>query len=188
MKSNVSSSPFFHISPSSRITFHNGLESILFELTAIYGFFSNDSLQKNENSVLGQWVIYFIFPVTLIIQFAIVSYIFLNRMIHYVNAIKERYDEKMVDLTKDATYKAVTSGTTMLNHTMKNEVLKISMSIKLIKSSSVELNPDIDKYLKIINDSTDHMMGMVTRIHSICLLSQCDVKKRGILTGSKSGK
>lgn len=128
----------------------------------------------------------FIFPVTLITLFAIVSYIFLNRMLHYVNAIKDRYDEKLDDLTKDATYKAVTSGTTMLNHTIKNEVLKISMSINLIKSSSGELNPSISKYLQIINDSTDHMIDMVTRIHSQMQDVELNPQKNNVSTMIRS--
>lgn len=67
----------------------------------------------------------------------------------------------------DSTMRAMTSGTSIINHTIKNEIGKIHMLADRIKYNAVanvqrEINKDID----IVMDSTEHMLAMVTRIQS----------------------
>jgi len=66
----------------------------------------------------------------------------------------------------DHAMKAVSSGTRMLNHTLKNEIGKISISSENLSRA---LSPDDERSrqsLRIIADSADHMLAMVERIHS----------------------
>ena len=67
----------------------------------------------------------------------------------------------------DSTMRAMTSGTSILNHTIKNEIGKISILADRIKTIAVtnEQN-DIDKYIDTIIGSTEHMLAMVARIQS----------------------
>ena len=72
----------------------------------------------------------------------------------------------------DRTMKALTSGTSILNHTIKNEVIKISMCMDNIKhsiSTSVKDNPvsaEIDENIKIVLDSTSYLGVMINKIQS----------------------
>ncbi|TVX97692.1 sensor histidine kinase [Cohnella terricola] len=66
----------------------------------------------------------------------------------------------------DDAMKAVSSGTRMLNHTLKNEIGKISLSSENLSRA---LSPDDERSrqsLRIIADSADHMLAMVEKIHS----------------------
>lgn len=64
----------------------------------------------------------------------------------------------------DNTMKALDSGIAILNHTLKNEILKISMSNDNIKSYCDLSNDSINESYQVINESTSHMMAMVNRI------------------------
>lgn len=61
--------------------------------------------------------------------------------------------------------KVMTSGTAILNHAIKNEVLKISMSVDNIKTKAIN-DSEMDESLQVITDSTRYMMEMVKRIQS----------------------
>ncbi|MFS1512100.1 ATP-binding protein [Chengkuizengella sp. SCS-71B] len=60
--------------------------------------------------------------------------------------------------------KSVSSGTAILNHTLKNEIGKITLTTKNLKKSLEETNQDVDTYFKIINKASNHMQEMVDRI------------------------
>jgi len=67
----------------------------------------------------------------------------------------------------DSTIKAMTSGTAILSHSIKNEVFKISMCVKNIRNSvhKPQLNiDDINENIQTVLDSTDHLTAMMKRI------------------------
>ncbi len=64
----------------------------------------------------------------------------------------------------DNTVKAITSGTSILNHALKNELFKIGMCMQNIYMSIEQ--PDIDKQdirdnIKNVKESIDHMTSRV---------------------------
>lgn len=67
----------------------------------------------------------------------------------------------------DSTIKAMTSGTAILNHSIKNEIFKISMCMKNIRKS-VHKNKldidDVDGNIQTVLDATDHLTAMMKRI------------------------
>lgn len=67
----------------------------------------------------------------------------------------------------DSTMKLVTSGTSLLNHTIKNEIYKIEFGI-LNLSSIFKEHPDLKgtDFLNVILNSTQHLNDMVHRIQS----------------------
>ncbi|NBI27506.1 sensor histidine kinase [Chengkuizengella marina] len=72
-----------------------------------------------------------------------------------------------VSIEKDhlnTTIKSVSSGTAILNHTLKNEIGKITLTTRNLKKSLKETNQDIDTYFNIINRASNHMQEMVDRI------------------------
>lgn len=78
--------------------------------------------------------------------------------------IKLRFEKQILDNT----VKAITSGTSILNHTLKNELFKIGMCMQNIGMSLEQ--PDIDKQdirdnIKNVKESIDYMTVMVKRIH-----------------------
>lgn len=66
-----------------------------------------------------------------------------------------------------STMKAMNSGTAILNHSIKNEIFKISMCMKnirnLIHKTKVDIN-DVDENIQTILDATDHLTAMMRRI------------------------
>lgn len=70
---------------------------------------------------------------------------------------KDRFDTAM---------KAVSSGTAILNHTIKNEVAKISMCTEAIESMPAAADAGVQDHLRIIAHSTAHLQAMVSRIQS----------------------
>lgn len=65
----------------------------------------------------------------------------------------------------DTTMQAVTSGTTLLNHSIKNELGKISLSTVNLQRSLGENDVEAKEHLRIIAAASDHMLEMVGRIH-----------------------
>lgn len=64
----------------------------------------------------------------------------------------------------DRTMQAVSSGTSMLNHTIKNEIGKIALSTENVKGM---LPPDSDnalEQLEVISHSSEHLLAMVERM------------------------
>ncbi|TCM96160.1 histidine kinase/DNA gyrase B/HSP90-like ATPase [Paenibacillus sp. BK033] len=66
----------------------------------------------------------------------------------------------------EGTMKAVSSGAVQLNHSIKNEIGKIAISSDNLKRELAERSPDSLSHLAIITSASDHMLGMVNRIHS----------------------
>ncbi|MFS0838563.1 sensor histidine kinase [Paenibacillus sp. 1P03SA] len=66
----------------------------------------------------------------------------------------------------DTTMQAVTSGTTLLNHSIKNELGKISLSTVNLQESLGEKDAEVKEHLRIIASASDHMLDMVGRIHN----------------------
>jgi two-component system, sporulation sensor kinase B len=67
----------------------------------------------------------------------------------------------------NSTMKALTSGTTILNHSIKNEICKISMCMNNIKISANKPDADIqdvNENIQIVLDSTNHLTAMMKRI------------------------
>lgn len=60
---------------------------------------------------------------------------------------------------------AVSSGTAMLNHTIKNEIAKISMCAENVRSSLGAPDGEAAEQLDVIVKSAEHMKRMVSRIH-----------------------
>jgi len=72
----------------------------------------------------------------------------------------------------DRTLKALTSGTIILNHTIKNEVMKISMCMNNIKYSTANVvqdtpeKADVNENIEIVNDSINYLVVMINKIQS----------------------
>lgn len=66
----------------------------------------------------------------------------------------------------DNTMKAVSTGTNLLNHTIKNEIGKIAISSENLKRGLTEQDEMARQQLQIISDSSEHMLAMVERMHS----------------------
>jgi two-component system sporulation sensor kinase B len=69
----------------------------------------------------------------------------------------------------DSTLKAMTSGTAIMNHSIKNEILKMSMCMKNIRNSvhktNIDIN-DVDENIQTVLDATDHLTAMMKRIQN----------------------
>ncbi|WP_256761448.1 sensor histidine kinase [Cohnella sp. WQ 127256] len=66
----------------------------------------------------------------------------------------------------DNTMKSVSTGARLLNHTLKNEIGKIAISSENLKRGISTEDELSQQHLRIITDSSDHMLAMVERIHS----------------------
>ncbi|WP_068612586.1 sensor histidine kinase [Paenibacillus tuaregi] len=60
------------------------------------------------------------------------------------------------------TMNVATSGTTLINHTIKNEATKISYLTDKLRETGIEEKETLDS----INESTEHMLAMVNKIRS----------------------
>ncbi|GGF98216.1 sensor histidine kinase [Paenibacillus abyssi] len=79
-----------------------------------------------------------------------------------VLGVKLRFERDSLE----STMKAVSSGTTMLNHTIKNEIGKIAISTENLKHFVPPEDEQSKQHLQIISNASAHMLAMVTRIHS----------------------
>ncbi|GIO96516.1 hypothetical protein J14TS5_16020 [Paenibacillus lautus] len=64
----------------------------------------------------------------------------------------------------DRTMQAVSSGTSMLNHTIKNEIGKIAMSTENVKRLLPQDNGVAFEQLEVIANSSEHLLAMVGRM------------------------
>lgn len=70
----------------------------------------------------------------------------------------------------DRTLKALTSGTVILNHTIKNEVMKISLCMNNIRNSTEYTMKDmpetteVNESIEIVNDSIKYLSVMINKI------------------------
>lgn len=107
-----------------------------------------------------------LFPRTEVVQYLsiFIGYSFLMfivfMFINGVLGIKLGFQKQLLDHT----IKAVTSGTAILNHTIKNEINKISDCMEKINSLAVTKDSNALEYMQIVSNSTSHMLAMVERI------------------------
>lgn len=66
----------------------------------------------------------------------------------------------------ESTMRAVSTGTAMLNHTLKNEIGKIAISTENLKSMIPDPDEQSKQHMQIIMNASNHMLEMVGRMHS----------------------
>jgi two-component system sporulation sensor kinase B len=64
------------------------------------------------------------------------------------------------------TMRATFSGTAMLNHVIKNEVLKIDICMNNLIQYSQNLNPHVNELLQTIQTANTHLLALVNRVHN----------------------
>ncbi|WP_025691510.1 sensor histidine kinase [Paenibacillus zanthoxyli] len=92
-------------------------------------------------------------------------FLFLWKALHRGGAfhgIKLRYERE----TRQNAMRAITSGTSLLNHTIKNQIYKINSSLQIMKPYNTRLDSICIESIDIIERSADHLMDMVDRIQS----------------------
>jgi signal transduction histidine kinase len=109
----------------------------------------------NSSNQIWRYVVFF-----LIISF----FIFIWKALGSgsLNGIKLRYERE----AREKTSKAVTSGTSLLNHSIKNQIYKINSSLQIIQPHSHNLDASCQKAVEIINKSSNHLIEMVDRMQS----------------------
>ncbi len=70
---------------------------------------------------------------------------------------------KFTTTAKD-TFGNLFSGVELFNHSVKNEIVKISMTLDNIKASSTSLDADMNEQLQVIFNSAEHLMEMSEKI------------------------
>lgn len=96
-------------------------------------------------------------------EFWIFLYLFVSFIFF---AIKDSAMGARITIEKQfhSTMRAMSSGTAVLNHAIKNETMNISICISNIKPLIEQADPTVAKNLQLIQNSTDHMMALVNRI------------------------
>ncbi|WP_042161731.1 sensor histidine kinase [Paenibacillus gorillae] len=79
-----------------------------------------------------------------------------------VLGVKLRFER---DPLEDA-MKTASSGTTLLNHSIKNEIGKIALSSENLKYSLADSDAVSKQHLQIIANASDHLLQMAERMHS----------------------
>ncbi|MFD2115610.1 ATP-binding protein [Paenibacillus yanchengensis] len=82
--------------------------------------------------------------------------------VYGVLGVKLRFERDPLE----STMKVVSTGVTLLNHTIKNEIGKIAISTENLKHIAPDRTDESAQHLQIISNASDHMLAMVTRIHS----------------------
>ncbi|MCA0758008.1 HAMP domain-containing histidine kinase [Paenibacillus sp. N4] len=114
--------------------------------------------------------------------------------IYGVLGVKVRFERDPLE----GAMKAVNLGTSLLNHTIKNEIGKIALSADNVKASIAESDVLQQEQLQVIANSSRHLLEMVDRMHSRTkdillkeepvrldlLLEQCVLGHRDRLAGS----
>ncbi len=96
-------------------------------------------------------------PIALILIFAIIAYIILNRFIQYIAALNDSYN-KQFELT-------LSSGMAIMNHTIKNEITKIQyLNSRMKDSIRNQDTQELDSTLNSIQQATNHMLSMSNRL------------------------
>jgi len=119
----------------------------------LYALYSNFILRIFSNEEAWRFHRWFI-----ILQF-ILFVVFSAR--HGALGVKIKFEKHQLERTR----KSISSGTAIISHTIKNEICKISMGAENIRLYCNEPNEYIDESLEIINESTNHLFAMVSRIN-----------------------
>ncbi|MFD0710838.1 ATP-binding protein [Paenibacillus sp. GCM10027626] len=85
----------------------------------------------------------------------------LSTFIYGVLGVRLRFEREPLE----STMQAVSSGASLLNHTLKNEIGKIAICTENLQAED-GLRAEARDQLRIIDRASDHMMAMVNRIHS----------------------
>lgn len=119
----------------------------------LYALISNYILRIFENHSAWRFHI-----VLIVIQFVL----FIKFSIeHGALGVKIKFERNQIERTM----KSISSGTAIINHTIKNEIALISMAAENIKLYCNESNSYIDDSINIIHESTGHLSAMVSRIN-----------------------
>ncbi|MDB5054508.1 MAG: signal transduction histidine kinase [Bacilli bacterium] len=120
------------------------------------------------SALLFNYFARFFFPDVQLFRYVVVSIMFsfvlfiIFSFIHSVLGVRLRFERQV----REGTIKAMTSGATIINHTIKNEIGKIAMVYHNIKSSSGLLSQSIEENLEVLYRSKEHMMAMVEKINT----------------------
>lgn len=88
--------------------------------------------------------------------------IFITILIKYgILGVKFRLEKSRLS----STMQAMTSGTSFLSHTIKNEIQNMWACIDKIESCTDESEPGLQDNLRFIRNSTNHLLAMVSRIN-----------------------
>lgn len=79
-----------------------------------------------------------------------------------ISAVKVIIEKRQLSNTMTATF----SGTAMLNHVIKNEVLKIDICLNNLIHYSQINNPTVSDLLQTIQTANSHLLALVNRVHS----------------------
>lgn len=107
---------------------------------------------------LGIRDVWFYNPYVIAFQFTLFAYLIIK---YGFLDVQIRFERQK----RDDTMRAVASGTAMLNHTIKNEVLKIDMLVNQIKENSNLDNESVES-IELALSSTNHVLELSTRIQS----------------------
>lgn len=99
--------------------------------------------------------------VFLVVAFIIFIWEAFNEGVGSLNGIKFRYEREV----RQNTMKAVTSGTAFLNHTIKNEMVKIDILMNQLRGH-IPQNETSTEYINLALYSANHVLDLSTRIQS----------------------
>lgn len=92
-----------------------------------------------------------------IFQFTAFIYILVT---HGVMGIKVNFEKNNMDTVM----KAITSGNAIVNHSIKNQIHKILMSVDNLNANIKDKNVEVIESIDVISESTKHMLEMIQRI------------------------
>jgi len=136
------------------------LSCIIIAPTTLFSMMVNYIFRIFHNDNLWQYNIFTIALIFTIFVFTGVKYGVMGVQLKFE---KQRLDSAM---------KAMTSGTAILNHTIKNEVTKISMCMNNIKYFAADAGQntpeitDMNENIKIVLDSTSYLTVMINKIQN----------------------
>ena len=145
----------YHKEKNKKVKLQRLIVCILLTPPTLFTIFANYILRIFAINNLWQYNL-----LTIIAAFILFAFFGLRFGIMGVRLKIERY-------RVDSTIKAITSGTTMLNHTIKNEILKIGMCTNNVKNSVNKPDQDmkdINENLDYVLESTEFMTKMMKRI------------------------
>ncbi len=173
------------IKPSYKyLTLWSTFGIILSNILLIFGYFKTVSIVKKKNiflvgifmipTTIFGWLINFLLPIlgiknlwkfNIVVVFVVAALYCLLVVKYGFLGIKIKFEKNRLD----STMQSISSGTQILTHAIKNEILKISLCTRNINSSQTSFDKEkFDRYIgentQNITASTDHLMTLVARI------------------------
>ncbi|MCX7749641.1 MAG: HAMP domain-containing histidine kinase [Clostridia bacterium] len=125
---------------------------IIFGIPGLYSLFSSYILVSLGIPDMWKYNGFFVYPMYFIFIVSVIRYgVFGARM-------------RLEKQSMDRNMKVINSGTAMMNHTLKNQLLKIAMSADNTKLHISPSEEKINRNMDIILESVQHTFDMVTRI------------------------